>query len=115
MDSMFDSLTWSTGWNHLDYPFENTPTNGVWDYGGWTTIGSGGGMGQVGGGFDGYFDGGGQQSGGVGGGGGGDRNQGFTPVNNGQAGQGYGDASAAFEGERAMEDGDEDGDGFAYR
>lgn len=47
MDSMFDSLTWSTGWQNLDYPFD-TPSAG-WNYdamNGW-----GGSLN-----FEGYFD-----------------------------------------------------------
>ena len=123
MDSMFDSLTWSTGWNHLDYPFENTPTGtggGGWEYSsGWANGGAGM-AGMAGGtGFEGYFDGGAGQHGGVVGvgvGGGGGGNQGFTPVNGGQGGHGFGDAeaaaaAAAFEGENALED----ADGFGYR
>ena len=47
MDTMFDSLTWSTGWNSLDYPFES-PSAG-WDYSAW------GGVSGVAA-FDGYFD-----------------------------------------------------------
>jgi hypothetical protein len=47
MDNMFDSLTWSTGWNNLDYPFA-TPSDG-WDYN--AMNGGGGSMN-----FDGYFD-----------------------------------------------------------
>ena len=37
MDSMWDSLNWSTGWENMDYPFDTTSSD--WEYGsvaGWT-------------------------------------------------------------------------------